>query len=115
MNALKRIHNKVEGNPYKQMIFSFGDEASSLSIDKINEIGCKIGSYYANEYQIIGAVHLDTDNLHIHYVLNTVNMLTGYKFGQSSHDLWRYKKYINAILLDYGLSPIDYYGRENEV
>lgn len=113
MLLAKILSNQTGGRQYKHFIFSFDDDIA-LSNDDIMKIGYEIGSYYANEYQISMAVHLDTNNTHIHYVLNSVNIYTGTKFRQSRGDLFNYKLYVNDILKNYNLSPITMYIYEDE-
>lgn len=114
MAVLKKLHGKEEGRLYKQFMFSFDSEIDGLRREQIKEIGYRIGQYYADNYQIIGAVHFDTNNIHIQYMLNTVNARNGKKFSQSPQDVREYKKYINTILSDYGLNPIYYYEKSND-
>lgn len=104
----KQLCHKLSKRQYKQFIFSF-DENVNLSYETIAEIGYKIGAYYANDYQILMTIHFDTNNTHIHYVLNTINVNTGQKFRSSRSDLYNYKLYINKILQEYELSPIQQY------
>lgn len=108
MDAVKKVYNKTEGRQYKHFMFSF-DSNVSLSHKMLMEIGHKIGSYFAKEYQIAYYIHFDKNNIHIHYILNTVNMFNGQKFRISKRDFYNYKLYINEILRDYNLSSIDLY------
>ena len=114
MEAIKNLHDKNEGRLYKQFVFSFDRDIRHLSEEDIMEISHKICAYYGNDYQIIGAVHFDTCNVHVQFILNTINMRTGRKFSQSQKDLFDYKRYINTIVEEYGLNPVEYYGRETE-
>lgn len=112
MRLVKEVFNQTEGREYKHFIFSF-DSNINLSNEVIFEIGYRIGLYYAGEYQILMAVHFDTANTHVHYVVNSVNMQTRRKFNQSGEDLANYKVYVNEILKDYNLSPVYIYtGKE---
>ncbi len=108
MDTVKKLWNKTDGRQYKQYMFSF-DRNITLPENIIMEIGYKIGVYYANEYQILMGIHLNTKNIHIHYVLNTVNMFTGAKFSITKRDIYNYKLYINEILQSYDLSLIELY------
>jgi hypothetical protein len=114
MDAVKQIYNKTGGRQYKHFMFSF-DSNVSLSHEMLMEIGHKIGSYFSREYQVAFYIHFDKNNIHIHYILNTVNMFNGQKFRISKRDFYNYKLYINEILLSYNLSPIDLYDDDHNV
>ncbi|WP_094607186.1 hypothetical protein SPSIL_058070 [Sporomusa silvacetica DSM 10669] len=105
MSAVKEIWHQTGGRKYRQFFFSF-DSNVNLPDEILMEIGYKIGLYYANDYQILMTMHFNTNNIHIHYVLNTVNIYTGKKFRQIRQDLYNYKLYINQILNSYNLPLI---------
>ena len=60
------------------------------------------------------AVHTDTEKIHAHIVLNSVNMVTGYKFQYKKGDWKRiYQPITNKLCADYGLSIVpSEYSRE---
>lgn len=45
---------------------------------------------FAAEYETVVAVHTDREHLHAHILINSVNMVTGYKFQYHEGD-WKYK------------------------
>ena len=108
MDTVKKLWNQTDGRQYKHFMFSF-DSDITLSQKVIMDIGREIGEYYANEYQILMVMHSNTNNIHIHYILNTVNMFTGKKFSITKRDMYNYKLYINKILQSYNLSLIELY------
>lgn len=108
MDAVKQMWHQTSGRQYKHFIFSF-DSNIDLPNNILMNIGCDIGAYFANEYQILMAIHFNTNNIHIHYVLNTVNMFTGRKFSITKRDMYNYKLYINQILQRYNLPLIELY------
>ncbi len=112
MDFTKRIWNQIDGRQYKQFIFSF-DSDIVLPTETLMEIGRKIGTYYAAEYQILMVIHFNTANIHIHYILNTVNVFTGKKFSMTRRDMYNYKLYINQILQQYDLPLIELYTKDN--
>ena len=73
MEVAKILWNQTDGRQYKHFIFSF-DSDVVLSQNVLMEIGRKIGAYYADDYQILMVMHFNTANIHIHYILNTVNI-----------------------------------------
>lgn len=111
MEFAKQIWHQTTGRQYKHFIFSF-DSNLPLSPEQVITIGQQIGLYYAKEYQILMVLHTNKENLHFHYVLNTINIRTGKKFSITKQDVYQYKQYINATLLQYQLNPINLYDTE---
>lgn len=66
-----------------------------------NQLAMQICAYYAGRFQIVYSVHEDTDNLHIHFVLNTVSYVDGKKFTESPAELWRFKEYVGKLINRY--------------
>lgn len=92
--------------PYFQVILSFdANVKSSVSMDIIKEIAFQVGKMFSMEHQILSVIHTDTDNLHIHYLINSPNVITGKQFRQKK-SLYSYKQRINELLINYSLSPI---------
>lgn len=58
-------------------------------------------------FQISYATHLDRDHIHNHFIINTVNFETGYKWQCSKEDLEELKGYSDQLCKKYGLSVID--------
>ena len=56
--------------------------------------------------QIAYAVHGNTDNLHAHYVLNSVRYVDGYKLQIGPAELCQLKDKISEILDVYGFKEI---------
>lgn len=66
---------------------------------------------FGGEYEAVVAVHTDRNHLHAHIVINSVNMVTGYKFQYHEGD-WKYKfqPITNKLCDEYGLhiTPAEY-------
>lgn len=66
---------------------------------------------FAGEYEAVVAVHTDKEHLHAHIVINSVNMVNGYKFQCRDGD-WKYKfqPITNKLCEEYGLhiTPAEY-------
>ena len=54
-------------------------------------------------HEIYIATHLDTDNIHSHIVINSVNMVTGRKIHQSTKELNQMRKINDELCIKYGL------------
>lgn len=56
--------------------------------------------------QIAWAIHGNTDNLHAHFIMNTVNYMNGSKFQIRKEELYNLKVIVSSILSEYGFSEI---------
>jgi hypothetical protein len=65
-------------------------------------------------FQIAYAVHIDTDDIHTHFVINTVNYTNGPRWHISSSDLQKIKDRSDEILRSYNLSVINKLELHNE-
>ena len=107
------VFNNNRQKQYQQVIFSFDNGVQeNLSLDIIGEIGQKIAMLFANEYQVIGALHVNSKNWHFHYLINSVNINNGNCYKQDGI-VYYYFKEVNKIISTYGLNKIEYYGYEN--
>ena len=102
MMYFKEKYNKFEGKDKIHFIQSF-DPKDKLSYEIAHKIGIKMAEYF-KEYQVVVATHQDTNHIHNHIVLNSVNMVNGKKFHQSKADLVKIKEYSDKLCEDYGLT-----------
>lgn len=103
MHTIQTLYRKSTGRSYIHYIISFDkDVYASVAF----ETACDCASYFADDYQYILALHTNTDNIHAHIILNTVDVRTGKKFSQSRKELLEFREYINSCLTHCGLNPI---------
>ena len=57
----------------------------------------QICEYYYNTFQIMYSVHEDTDNYHIHFVMNTVSWVDGHMFSEGPAELQQFKNYVSNL------------------
>lgn len=93
---------------YVQVIFAF-DVGIEICIETLREICIRIAEVLApDRRQIFGAIHyLNTDKIHCHFLINYVS-IDGALY-QQGYSVRSYKKQVNEILNDYGLSPITFF------
>ena len=109
MQLVQRLNGRYNLiHEYKQIIFSFDDSLNS-DVDLIKEVCQRIGEILiVDNRQVFGAIHgLGTNRIHCHYMINYVG-IDGQLFKQI-YSVHHYKKLVNDILLDYGLTPINYF------
>lgn len=100
---VKQIHRKTDGLQYLHWILSFDKDAD---IEAANQAGKEVLYLLDGTYQAIAAMHLNTDNLHFHYLINPVDIKTGKKFSEGHGAMKAFCKKVNVILKKYGLSEI---------
>ncbi len=100
MNVVKEYYNKCGGREYIHFIVSFKGQQDA---DALYFFAERVAGLY-DGFQALFAVHLNTTNTHIHFVLNSVNISDGHKFSQSRSDLKRMQDRINQIASSYGLN-----------
>lgn len=59
---------------------------------EVYKVGLEVMNKFFDGYQTIFAVHEDTDNLHIHFVFNSVSYLTGKKWCLNFKEFYQLKQ-----------------------
>ena len=108
MKLVHRIYGRYNlTHEYKQIIFSF-DEGIKIDKDVLLEVCVRIGyALMLDERQVLGAIHgMGTSRIHCHYLINYVGV-DGSLLRQKFSVIF-YKRRINEILSEYGLTPIHF-------
>jgi len=74
---IKRHFHKVDGKQLIHFIVSFPSKELN-SMNKARPFADFICSQYCKKYQILYAIHHKLNNLHIHFIFNTVSFVDGY-------------------------------------
>lgn len=110
MKATKQIFGKTGGRQGYHFVISLkpGEGTPEIMYDIAMRFAKEA---FAGEYETVVAVHTDKAHLHAHIVINSVNMVTGYKFQCRDGD-WKYKfqPITNKLCEEYGLhiTPAEY-------
>ena len=110
MKATKRMFGKTGGRQGYHFVISLkpGEGTPEIMYDIAMRFA---GEAFAGEYEAVVAVHTDREHLHAHIIINSVNMVTGYKFQCRDGD-WKYKfqPITNKFCEEYGLhiTPAEY-------
>lgn len=118
MITCKRAYHKTDGKQGEHLVISFPsdfDKTPEELLDIIREI---VSTVYP-EYQSVFAVHLDSNHLHSHILINSVSYKDGKKFSQGPPDLNRAKLKMNDILYKHGVDiirakPLDFISESDE-
>ena len=112
MLLAKKVFGKTTGRQYAHFIQSFH------SGDKLTpELAFRIGREYMasleqwRDFQTLMAVHTNTEHLHIHYIINSVNSRTGSKWQCSKQDLKLFRDRSDEFCRRYNLHVIEHGNR----
>lgn len=110
MKATKQMFGKTGGRQGYHFVISLKPGEGTPEI--MYDIAMRFAEEaFAGEYEAVMAVHTDREHLHAHIIINSVNMVTGYKFQCRDGD-WKYKfqPITNKLCEEYGLhiTPAEY-------
>ncbi len=100
--ATKKKFNKTDGMQYYYAVQSFEDNLN-ISPFLAHQMAREWAEKCYPNHEIYIATHLDTDNIHSHIVINSVNMKTGRKIHQSTKELNQIRKINDELCIKYGL------------
>lgn len=116
MMATKRRYGKTGGNVAYHGYQSF--RTGEVTPEEAHKIGLETARrMWGSDYEIVVTTHLNTDNLHNHFVVNSVSFKTGRKFENHISDHYRLREISDAVCLEYGksiLKEADFYGGEKK-
>lgn len=106
MNIVKKQFNKTDGILGYHAYQSFkGDEATP---ELAHEIGVKFANeIWGDRFQVIVTTHTNTNNMHNHFVVNSVSFVDGKKYPNKKDTYAFIRKVSDDICNEYGLSTIE--------
>lgn len=79
--------------------------AGEVTPEQAHEIGVKLAEeLWGDKVQVVVSTHLNTDNIHNHFVLNSVSFKDGKRFCNTKKDYALMRKASDKLCEDYGLS-----------
>lgn len=106
MQFIKKLYKKEKG------ILAFHGYQSFKEGEVTQEIAHEIGVRLAEEmwgdrFQVVVSTHLNTDNIHNHFVINSVSFKDGYKYYSNISNTALLRKTSDEICEEYGLSVLE--------
>jgi len=101
MIAVKRAYGKDTGRQFIHFVQSFAPY-DKVTPEIAHEIAVKLSDKLEG-FQMEMATHTDTEHIHTHFIVNTVNYETGLKWKKSAKDLQDLKDYSDQLCREYGL------------
>lgn len=107
MMATKRRYGKLGGNVAYHGYQSFvTDEVTPAEAHRIGVETAK--RMWGANYEVVVTTHLNTDNIHNHFVINSVSFKTGRKFENHIRDHVEFRQISDAVCKEHGKSIIPF-------
>ncbi len=98
----KKQFNKVNGVQFYYAVQSF-EEDTDISPVLAHQIAIEWVEECYPGFQALVCTHMDTDNIHSHIIINSVNSLDGHKIHQNKNDIERVRYVNDQLCMKYGL------------
>lgn len=97
MQATAASFGKDSGKRLRHSVLSF-DKSEHVTPEQAHAYGQQIIQHYAPKYQIAYAVHTNTENPHIHFVMNQVSYVDGSRYRGRKDDYYGFKSHIASVI-----------------
>lgn len=105
MNDVAAAYGKDSGLRLRHSLLSFSLDEEITEIEAA-EIAQQAIDYYGKQYQIVAAVHEDSDDTHVHFVMNQVSYKDGSRYRGKKDDYYRFQHHLKEILSAYGIHKL---------
>ena len=102
MELVSRAYLKYSNCRLRHWVVSFSEE-DNITLEEVWQIADKSAAFYKSRYQIIYAIHTDTDNIHVHFVMNRISYRDGKVYAGKYSDFYDYKNHLAKLCGRYGV------------
>ena len=106
MMTTKQRFKKTDGRQFYHFVQSFS-ENDDLTPQEVNAIGLELAQRAFPGYEVVIATHIDTNHLHNHLVVNSVNYENGKKLHQNRDTLLTHRQLNDEICMAHGLRVLE--------
>lgn len=85
--CVKYGYRKTNGVQLQHFLISF-DYEEWVSDYQVYNLAYHVAAYYDGQFQVAYAVHHDTLNVHVHFIVNSVSYVDGHKMDFGKDDFW---------------------------
>lgn len=83
-------------------------EEDEIDADKAHELGVEFAKkMWGNRFEVIVSTHLDTDNIHNHFLINSTSFVDGKRYCNTYNDIQRMRNVSDELCREHGLSVIE--------
>lgn len=100
--ATRELYGKTDGNQGHVIIQSF--QPGEVTPEQCNQLGLALAEKLAPNHQVAVYTHADTDHVHNHIVINSIDLETGKKFNNNKQALRNVRDFNDEVCLEHGLS-----------
>ncbi|MCG9843970.1 relaxase/mobilization nuclease domain-containing protein, partial [Staphylococcus argenteus] len=100
--ASRELYGKTDGNQGHVIIQSF--KPDEVTPEQCNQLGLELAEKFAPHHQVVVYTHNDTDHVHNHIVINSINLETGKKFNNNKQALRDLRDFNDEVCRNHGLS-----------
>ncbi|WP_145437060.1 relaxase/mobilization nuclease domain-containing protein [Staphylococcus hominis] len=100
--ATRELYGKTGGNEGHVVIQSF--KPGEVTPAQCNQLGLELAEKIAPNHQVAVYTHTDTDHIHNHIVINSVDLETGKKFNNNKKALHDIRRANDDLCREHGLS-----------
>lgn len=101
MKLIKKYYKKLSGRQVWHYILSFPIKPSDKTVFNAYKISLELTNTCFKDYQSLFAVHEDTDNLHVHFLLNSVSFRDGRKWHLTDWESNALENYTDQVARKY--------------
>lgn len=102
MELVSRAYWKYSNCRLRHWVVSFSEE-DNVTLEEVRQIADRSAAFYKSRYQIIYAIHTDTDNIHVHFVMNRISYRDGKAYSGKYSDYYDYRNHLSKLCGRYGV------------
>ena len=102
MELVSRAYWKHSNCRLRHWVVSFSEE-DNVTLEEVRQIADRSAAFYKSRYQIIYAIHTDTDNIHVHFVMNRISYRDGKAYSGKYSDFYDYRNHLSKLCGRYGV------------
>lgn len=96
--------NKNSNLAYKMSISFHPDDNDKITYEEAFNIAKEFAERFFKDYQVMFAVHTDTEHKHVHFLIGNCNIKTGKAFRRSQKDLYDMCEFFGSQCMKRGLT-----------
>ena len=96
MHQVAKNFGKDKGKRVRHSVLSFS-EKENVTPEQADSFAKEIIQFYAPEFQITYAVHENTDDIHIHLVMNQISHQDGHRYEGKKKDYYDFMKHMKVV------------------
>ena len=96
MEQTAETYQKNSGKRVRHSVLSF-DADEHITPEQADQFAREILQRYGSEYQILYAVHTNTDDVHIHMVMNQISFIDGHRYQGKKQDYYAFLSHMRHV------------------